>query len=217
MTEDKELERLPMFEDLSKREIQQRLHAIEEICERTLTSGRPMLTYEYDLLRQIKSIASCEDEPFQRISDQVPQPLDHVIISCGAAITENPGGDVAAAVVIENKEMPAVEYWRRMRKSSTIEQGEYDAIYFGLTQLMNLHNNPGCDIEVRLDNKLVVEQLNKRIKCEDPTLKQKRDNILEYVDALPVPVYVVWRPRNSTPALAKANQGAREALGIKSH
>lgn len=203
-------------EEFSYQEIRQRLVTIEEICKRTLSSGRPMLNYEYDLLRQIKSIASCKDEPFQRISDQIPQPLDHVIISCDAFSTGNPDRQVAVGVVIEYKDEPAMEYFRRVPKSSTVNQGEYDAIYFGLTQLMDMKNNPRCDVEVRLSSRLVVEQLNKKIKCEDPILKKKRDNILEYVKELPVQVYVTWRPRNSTPPLIKANELARTALGIKS-
>lgn len=201
-------------EELPYREIRQRLIAIEEICKKTLSSGRPMLNYEYDLLRQIRNVASCKDEPFQRISDQIPQPLDHVIISCDASITKNPGGQVAVGVVVEYKDEPAMEYFRRVPKSSTNNQGEYDAIYFGLTQLMDMKNNPGCEVEIRSDSKLVVEQLNSRMKCEDPILKKKRDNILELADTLPVPVIVVWRPRNSTPALVKADELAKTALGI---
>ena len=204
-------------EKLDYGEVVQRLAAIEELCKRTLTSGRPMLNYEYDLLRQIKSIASCDDEPFQRISEMKPQPLEHVIISCDASVTKNPGGQVAVGAVIEYKDEPPVECFRRIKKSKTNNQGEYDAIYFGLTQLFGLKHNPGCLVEVRSDSKLVVEQLNMRICCNDETLRKKRDNILELIENVPVPVRIVWRPRNSTPALTQANYLAQDALGIRRH
>ena len=204
-------------EKMSHAEAIQRLASIEDICRRALTSGRPMMTYEWDLLQQIRVVASASDETVTRISDQIPQPLDHVVISCDASITENPGGQVAVGVVIEYKGEPAVELYRRVRNSSTNNQGEYDAVYFGLTELMAIKNNPGCEIEVRSDSKLVVDQLNGSMQCKDPALQKKRDNILELIQNLPVPVSVQWRPRNSTPALEKANFLAQDALGVKRH
>jgi len=152
-----------------------------------------------------------------RISEAIPQPLDHVIISCDASITQNPGGQVAVGVVIEYKDEPPIEAYRRIKNSKTSNQGEYDAIYFGLTQLMNLKNNPQCKVEVRSDSKLVVEQLNGRMTCKDPKLASKKENILEYIANLPVPVEIVWRPRNSTPALDIANRLAQTAIGVKPH
>lgn len=208
---------MKLKEEMNFSEARQRLYAIEDICKRALGSGRPMLNYEYDLLRQIQTIASGSDEVVKRISDQVPQPLDHVIISCDASITENPGGQVAVGVVIEYKDEPAVELYRRVKNSNTNNQGEYDAIYFGLTQLMALKNNPACEIEIRSDSKLVVDQLNNVMQCKDPTLQKKRENIINLIKQLPVPVSVQWRPRNSTAALQQANYLAQDALGVKRH
>jgi ribonuclease HI len=190
--------------DLS--EALQRLQSIEDICKRTLTSGRPMMTHEWDLLQQVKSIASANDEPVVRISNQIPQQvLDHVILSCDASITKNPGGRVAIGVTIEYKNEPPIQIGRVVPNSTTNNQGEYDAVYYGLTQLMDLKNNPACLVEVHSDSKLVVDQLNKTMQCKDSTLQRKRDIILELVEHLPVPVSFHWKPRNSTTGLEEAN------------
>ena len=205
---------------MNKAEALQRLGAIREICETLLQSGRPMLTYEFDVLRQIHLISDTinpDREPPNRISIAIPLRLEHVIISCDASITENPGGKVAVGVVIEYKQEEPLETSMIIPKSNTNNQGEYDAVYFGLTQLMDLKNNPGCEIEVRSDSQLVVNQLNGKVRCNDPILKKKRDIILELIAALPVPVSVQWRPRNSTKALEQANFLAQDALGVSRH
>lgn len=206
-----------MTEKIDLDEAMQRLNTVVEMCTTALNGGRPMLNYEYDLLRQIRSVADCSDEPVMRISDIVPEnPINHVIISCDASITENPGGQVAVGAVIEYKNDPPMEIYRRT-KSKTNNQGEYDAIYMGLTQLFSLKHNPGCPVEVRSDNKLAIDQLNGKIACRDQKLQAKKQRILELVKQLPVPIKFEWRPRNSTAALTKANYIAQDALGIKRH
>lgn len=195
-----------------------RLIAIEDICTAALNSGRPMLNFEYDTLQRIRLIATCkDDEPIVTISTRKPQKLDHVILSCDASITSNPGGKVAVGCVIEYKDEPVYECYRIMKHSNTNNQGEYDAIYFGLTQLMALKNNPGCLIEVRSDSKLVIDQINERIQCNDEKLQQRKMLIQELVKTLPVQVVFNWRPRNSTPALEIANNLAQTVLGVKVH
>lgn len=203
---------------MNQEEALQRLLAIDELCQKALTNGRPMLTYEWDLLRQIQHIAQAgEGDIPVKISEAQPQLLDHIILSCDASITKNPGGQVAVGAVIQYKDEDPIEMFRKIRKSNTNNQGEYDAIYFGLTQLMTLKNNPGCPVVVHSDSKLVVDQLNKKIACKDEKLLRKRDNILELIAELPVPVYIEWRPRNSTAALELANNIAQKANGVKPH
>lgn len=206
------------YQEMDQSEAIQRLLSIEELVDNELKSGNPMLTASWDLLNKILNIATgCDNRPIETISRSMKKPLNHVIISCDASITENPGGEVAVGVVIEYKNNEPLHFSRRIRKSKTNNEGEYDAIYFGLTQFAALHNNPGCEIEVRSDSKLVVDQINGTINCNKPELLKKRDNIRELIETLPVPVSFQWRPRNSTPALEQANYLAQDMLGIKRH
>lgn len=209
-------------------EAKQRLLTIAERCQAELNSGRPMLTRDYDVLYSLWRVAWGDDDGDNvkgkeavyyegPISMARPESLEHVIISCDASITENPNGKVAVGVVIEFKNEKPIELFRKVKKSNTCNQGEYDAVYYGLTQLMALKNNPGCEIEVRSDSQLVVNQLNGKWKCNDPELKRRRDSVLELVESLPVPVSFQWRPRNSTPALEQANYLAQDALGVSRH
>lgn len=204
-------------------EAKQRLMAIAESIDREIDSGRPMLNYDYDFYFKLWRMAWAPDDEPNPLGYQAPismprkQNLKHVIISCDASITENPGGKVAVGVVIQYKNEPPVEVFRKIRNAKTNNEGEYDAIYFGLTQLMGLKNNPGCEVEVRSDSLLVVNQLNGKWECKKEELKKRRDSILELIKTLPVPVSVQWRPRNSTPALEKANYLAQDALGVSRH
>lgn len=194
----------------------QRLQAIAELIDGALNSQVPMLVSTERLLERIQSIALGTDDDVAPRRRTMPV-ADHVIMSCDASITKNPGGKVAVGVVVESPGEEVIEMADFMRKSSTNNQGEYDAIYVGLTTLMSLRNNPGCEIEIRSDSKLVVDQLNGKIKCNDPELQKRRDLILELIAALPVPVSVQWYPRNSTPALLRANHLAQDALSIRHH
>ena len=203
--------------EMQQSEAVQRLVAIQELTQIALDDGRPMLNYSWDLFQKIHGIAYGDDlAPFP-ISKSMIQPLDHVVISCDASITKNPGGRAAIGAVIEYKNEPPVEIFRVLRKSRTNMQAEYDAIYIALTQLMTLKNNPGCEIEIRSDSKVVVDQINNEMKCNAPELQKRRDAIRELVLSLPVPVSFQWKPRNSTPALERANFHAQDALGIKRH
>lgn len=197
----------------------ERLNAISEMIDVALGSGQPMLVSTEKLLQRIQAVALGTDETLP--SRHTAPPMDHIVISCDASITENPGGTVAVGAIVEwptgHPNTVPMQIQRVMPKSNTNNQGEYDAVYTALTSLMNLHNNPGCEIEVRSDSKLVVDQLNGKMKCNDDQLKRRRDIILELVENLPVPVRFVWRPRNSTPALTQANYLAQDVLGVSRH
>jgi ribonuclease HI len=205
-------------EEMRKEEAVERLNAISEMISTVLTSKQPMLVSTLRLLERIQDISEGVEADQQKERTEPVQ--ESIVISCDASITENPGGTVAIGAIVEwptghqNKPMQVCKV---MPKSSTNNQGEYDAVYVALVTLMNLHNNPGCEIEVRSDSKLVVDQLNGKIRCQDKELTRRKDLILELVQSLPVPVKFKWKPRNSTPALEKANYLAQDALGVSRH
>jgi ribonuclease HI len=186
-------------------EIRDRLVAIKELVERHLNSLAPMILYD---------VYAQEEEWGEHQLVKKPA-APKVIISCDASIKVNPGGPSAVGVVIEIN--GAKLQLSQGSVATSNNQAEYDAIYFGLTTLMTLHNNAQLTVEVRSDSQLVIRQLNGDIKCNDEKLQRKRDLILEYVKQLPVPVEFVWRPRNSTPELKLANYLAQDFLGVPRH
>ena len=201
-------------------EAEARLNAIAELLDHVFCSDQELLVSTQKLLKRIHNIALANDDYMEEPSKLKLKP-DHIVISCDASITKNPGGEVAIGAIIEWPRswegMVNYQIVRKMPKSNTNNQGEYDAIYIALTDLMNLRNNPGCEIEVRSDSKLVIDQLNGKISCKDKELQRRRKIILETIQAYPVPVKFVWRPRNSTPALEAANYLAQDALGVSRH
>ena len=201
-----------------QKEANTRLETIIEMIDRALLT-EPMMNTTERLLRNVSSVAQGADEV--TVNEIKTPKIDHVIVSCDASIKENPGGPSAVGVVIQwpgrgidNQDPLTIS---QQSPATTNNQAEYDAIYTALTNLMALHNNPGCLIEIRSDSQLVIKQLNKEIECHDKELLRRRDAILELVKELPVPVMYVWRPRNSTPELKLANHLAQDLLGVPRH
>jgi ribonuclease HI len=195
---------------MDEKEALDRLDTIVELIDRHLDSRAPILLLEIKALANGTEEEWAEDKLLKKIN-----PEEKIIISCDASIKVNPGGPAAVGVVIQ---VLGKQLQLSQRSSATSNnQAEYDAVYFGLISLMNLHNNPGMLIEVRSDSQLVIRQLNGEIKCHDEKLEKKRNMIQEYVGQLPVPVKFQWRPRNSTPELKLANYLAQDLLQIPRH
>lgn len=200
---------------MEKREANTRLKAISDMIDTALNNKQPMLMSTYHMLETIQEIAlglDQEEQPPVKTSEK----LQHVIISCDASITENPGGQASVGFVIQYKDEPKVSM-SQLTKAKSNNEGEYDAVYVALTTLMDLKHAPNTPIEVRSDSKLVVDQINGDMKCNKKELKRRRDLIRELIQSLPVPVTVTWRPRNSTPELEEANYLAQDALGVSRH
>lgn len=171
--------------------------------------------YIYQLLLNMYSVLT--DTESLEVPFVEEQEEERVIISCDASITHNPGGNAAVGFVIENPPTKTTSMGFSAPKSTTNNQAEYDAVYYGLQTFVNLNNNPGKPIEIRSDSKIVISQLNGEMECHDIELEKRRNGILELVKALPVPVIFNWRPRNSTPALKQANYEAQDYLKVRRH
>ena len=189
-----------------------RLRIIVEMIDRCISPVTPLI------LLQIKEVAlGIEDEKSIGECEVLVQPVNNrFILSCDASIKENPGGPSAVGVVIEQPDGAKLKL-SQLSPATSNNQAEYDAIYFALTSLMGLNNNPGAEVEVRSDSQLIIRQLTGEIECRDEQLKKRRDLILELVRSLPVPVIFQWRPRNNTPELKQANYICQDALGVRRH
>jgi len=198
--------------NFEKKEANDRLEAIVEMIYEHMNAA-DLLVSTQNLLTQISCVA-LGIEPTQ---EQRPLTRPHIVISCDASIKKNPGGPASVGIVIEFPDQRPELAMSRPSKAETNNQAEYEAIYFALMTLFNLHNNPGTMVEIRSDSRLAIEQLNKEMECRDKSLKNKRDIILQFVENLPVEVRFVWRPRNSTQALKKANYLAQDELNVPRH
>jgi ribonuclease HI len=199
-----------------------RLQAVSDYIDRIFDEGRPMLTSTAGTLLYVQAICLGTETEYG-MSKQTTIKLFPIIISCDASIKVNPGGPSSVGVVIDMPEH--VESIKSKRKleiaqktpATSNNQAEYDAVYFGLTTLMDLKNNPGCKVEVHSDSQLVIRQINGDMKCKDESLKKRRDINRELIQTLPLEVELLWKPRNSTPGLEMANFLAQDLLGVRRH
>lgn len=201
---------------MKKKELESRLQNVINMIDEHLAQEPPMLVSTLELLNSLKTmITGVETET---VTEPVTHPsIGRVIISCDASIKKNPGGPSSIGVVIQHPGQVKPLKISQMSKATTNNQAEYDAVYFGLMAQMNLSNNPGTIIEVRSDSLLVIDQLKGTKACNDQKLDHKRKAILELIKSIPVPVELVWRPRNSTPELKEANYLAQDLLEVPRH
>lgn len=169
------------------------------------------------IMGQLDAITSRLDklEKSTKAAQPAPQ-VDHVLISCDGSILKNPGGPSTAAAVIQQPKLPPVEVVRATN-ATTNNEAEFDAVYLGLSTLAALNFMPSTEVEVQSDSRVVIDGLNKTKELKAPKLIKKRDLILELVKQFSVGVKFVWKKRNSSPGLARANNLAQIANGVKPH
>lgn len=193
-----------------------RLEAIHNLVSDELASGRDMLISTWRLLSEIKKLSGIEEQEEQAMTTE-PEEQPEIVISCDASIKVNPGGAAAIGAVVRFPDETKTLKISKLTSATTNNEAEYDAIYEGLLALVNLHNRPKYPITIRSDSQLVVKQLKREYKINLAPLKRKCESIHELAAAMPVPVKIEWRPRNSTPDLTEANFMAQDALGVKRH
>jgi ribonuclease H / adenosylcobalamin/alpha-ribazole phosphatase len=96
--------------------------------------------------------------------------------------------------------------------TATNNVAEYSGLVAGLRAAADLA--PGADVEVRMDSKLVVEQMSGRWKIKDPNLRSLAQSAQEEAGRLGRVSYV-WVPRaRNTDADRLANQAMDAAAGV---
>lgn len=209
----------------TKKELQKRLDTVCELVEEPFRQQQPMLAHMMRLLINIREVVKGRElfkkngsakKVLDKEEELSAKEQSHIILSCDASIKKNPGGPSSIAFVIR-KPGEKILVMAKHSPATSNNQAEYDAVYEALTTFFNLTNNPGCKVEVRSDSRLAINQLNGEMKCHDKDLRRRRDLILEFVRALPVPIDFVWMPRNSTADLKTANYKAQALLGVRKH
>jgi ribonuclease HI len=187
-----------------------RLKTISEMIDDTLNNNQPMLVSTENLLESIQAIALGIETTTSIKKEVFTQ--KNLTISCYASINKETTPNIVSIGVVatwpKKESMPSLSFERLMPKSNTHIQGEYDAIYTGLSSIVNLHHT-NRKLEIHSTNKTVIDQLNRKIKCKDKELQRRRDIILELVQTLQQQVEFIWKPKGSTPALKRANQLAQ--------
>lgn len=143
-------------------------------------------------------------------------PQETVIISCDGSILKNPGGRCTVGVVILAPGNPSLEL-SEFTPSTTNNEAEFDAVYLGLSTVMAMYPSNVFPIQIESDSKVVVESLRGNYKLKEDRLARRRDVILELARHIERGVTFVWRKRNSTPALKRANALAQIKNGVKVH
>lgn len=140
-----------------------------------------------------------------------------LVLSCDGSILKNPGGRCAVGAVIQVPGNDPVDI-AQFTPSSTNNEAEFDAIYVGLSNVFALYQGDCEEIIVESDSKIVIDSLNGKCVLKAPKLVKKRDLILEKVGAeATAPLSFVWKKRNSTSGLLRANNLAQSLNGVKNH
>lgn len=131
--------------------------------------------------------------------------MTHFIIEADGASRGNPGHASYGAVILNANTGEVVAERGAVLGHATNNVAEYSGLIAGLEVIASL--DPQAIVEVRMDSKLVVEQMSGRWKIKSPdmrTLAMRAREILPFQN-----VTYTWIPRNDNKA---ADALANEAL-----
>lgn len=131
--------------------------------------------------------------------------MTHFIIEADGASRGNPGHASYGAVILNANTGDVVAERAAVLGHATNNVAEYSGLIAGLEVIASL--DPQAIVEVRMDSKLVVEQMSGRWKIKSPdmrTLAMRAREILPFQN-----VTYTWIPRNDNKA---ADALANEAL-----
>jgi len=131
--------------------------------------------------------------------------VTHFIIEADGASRGNPGHASYGAVILNANTGEVVAERGAVLGHATNNVAEYSGLIAGLEVIASL--DPQAIVEVRMDSKLVVEQMSGRWKIKSPdmrTLAMRAREILPFQN-----VTYTWIPRNDNKA---ADALANEAL-----
>ena len=94
--------------------------------------------------------------------------MNKVIIYTDGGARNNPGPAGAGVVIIDGKK--TIEFKKYLGDKQTNNWAEYEAVACALHEAKK-HGLAGRTIEIRMDSKLVVEQILGNWKIKEPTLK----------------------------------------------
>jgi ribonuclease H / adenosylcobalamin/alpha-ribazole phosphatase len=140
-----------------------------------------------------------------------PKPDRRLVVEADGGSRGNPGPAGYGALVHDPQTGEVLaEVWDSLG-TTTNNVAEYSGLVAGLRAAAELA--PGADVEVRMDSKLVVEQMSGRWKIKDPNLRSLARSAQDQARQLGRVSYV-WVPRDrNTRADRLANQAMDAAAG----
>ena len=128
-------------------------------------------------------------------------PPESIIIS-GVGVSTPEGGNIGVVISAPGNKNPLeISEWINAKDE---KEAVLDAIYLGLSTVLNMYPSNAYPIQIESDNKAVIKMLQ-----NSPTeihLMRKMRFILYLTSQVERGVKFVWRKKNSTPALRAARQ-----------
>jgi len=135
-----------------------------------------------------------------------------LVVEADGGSRGNPGPAGYGALVRDPATGEVLAELRDSLGTTTNNVAEYSGLVAGLRAAADLA--PGADVEVRMDSKLVVEQMSGRWKIKDPNLRSLAESAQAEARRLGLVSYV-WVPRaNNADADRLANQAMDAAAGL---
>jgi ribonuclease H / adenosylcobalamin/alpha-ribazole phosphatase len=140
-----------------------------------------------------------------------PAPTRRLVVEADGGSRGNPGPAGYGALVSDQATGEILAEMCDSLGTTTNNVAEYSGLVAGLRAAADLA--PGADVEVRMDSKLVVEQMSGRWKIKDPGLRSLAQDAQDQAGRLGRVSYV-WVPRaRNTRADRLANQAMDAAAG----
>lgn len=137
--------------------------------------------------------------------------MSTIIYTDGGA-RNNPGPAGAGAVIYDGEKK--VGEVKKFLGSQTNNWAEYEAVSLALAEAAHLGLS-GKPLEVRMDSKLVVEQISGNWKIKEPTLRPQAAKVHALLrESFPVFRFVHIPREKNTEADALVNEAIDEGLGI---
>ncbi len=136
--------------------------------------------------------------------------MSKVIIYTDGGARGNPG-PAGAGVVIIDGETKIAELKQYLGDVQTNNWAEYEAVAIALAEAKRL-GLAGREIEIRMDSKLVVEQVSGNWKIKEPTLKPQAAKVHALLADFPTYKFVYVPREENAEADALVNEAIDEAL-----
>lgn len=134
--------------------------------------------------------------------------MEKIIIYTDGGARNNPGPAGAGAVIIDGEKKTEV---KKFLGSQTNNWAEYEAVALALAEAKKL-GLAGRSLEVRMDSKLVVEQLSGNWKIKEPTLKPQAAKVRALLVDFPTHRFVYIPREENAEADALVNEAIDETL-----
>ena len=136
--------------------------------------------------------------------------MPKLIVYTDGGARGNPGPAGAGIVVLEGAKK-LFDYKKYLGERQTNNWAEYEAVALALEQL-KVKGFAGREIEIRMDSKLVVEQISGNWKIKEPSLKPQVAKVRALLADFPSYKFVYVPREQNADADALVNEALDEAL-----